>query len=124
MNNHSYELFKNNNVATIKEVENWLDEVKNHVNFLISESPCRKWDKWKNNNEKPFPCVCAVRNDECIFIELYYKFKELEGTYQLTKKLKADETDIILLKKLENHQSIRIVTCVEPYQTIKFKIHI
>lgn len=116
----------------IKKIQKWLVEHEYITNYFVSETSCRKWDKWKNNNEEPFPCVCSVRNDECIFIELFYNLKGLEGAYLETEELKQriekfNDSESIKkynesLLKLEQFQTIKIVTSNEPYQTIKLKI--
>ena len=78
----------------------------------INSSNCRKWYKWLNNQEKPFPCVCSIRENDCVFIELYYELSKI------TKQEYSSNTEFIETDILE----LVLITQNEPYKRIKFLI--
>ncbi len=101
-------------ILNIGHIITWLGEHENYYKFLISESSCRKWSKWIEYNEKPFPCVCPVREKDCVFIELYYELsKIIKQEYSSNVEfIKSDLIELVLV--IQN----------EPYEKIKFLIQI
>ncbi|QOG02302.1 hypothetical protein [Flavobacterium sp. MDT1-60] len=93
------ELLSLSPILHIEYVQLWLIKHENEFHNAINDSHCRKWDKWMSNNEKPFPCVCNIRQQDCMFIEAYYK---LNNAYDLYKK-----------------QQYLIIGLVPQYQSIK-----
>lgn len=77
------ELINKSSVLQMEHIAWWLIKHENYFKYSISESSCRKWSKWLNKGEKPFPCVCPLREQDCVFIELYY---ELDKISQLHKE--------------------------------------
>lgn len=67
-----------NNPISINEIKNWLQENNSNFHNSIEKTPCRKWSKWLNDNSTHlYPCVCPIRNEDCIFAETYYKFSNV-----------------------------------------------
>ena len=65
-------------------IQSFLESYRNELKLSIQNTECYKWTRWqKNNNIHVFPCVCPVRNKECIFIEIYF---EVQKTYRLILK--------------------------------------
>lgn len=69
----------------ITQIHSWLTKHKNEFHNAINSSTCRKWSKWLTANEKPFPCTCATREQDCIFIETYYKLNNVLDLYKRKK---------------------------------------
>lgn len=69
-------------ILDIEHVQLWLIKYEQEFKSAISYSSCRKWSKWMNNKEKPYPCVCNTRVQDCIFIEAYYKFNNAFDLYK------------------------------------------
>lgn len=74
------------------------DEFHNAINY----SDCRKWDKWINNNEKPLPCACRIRVQDCIFIETYY---ELNNAFDLYNQQQYFMEIILKYQSIKNNQT-------------------
>lgn len=100
-------------ILNMEHIIAWLGEHKNYYRFSISESSCRKWSKWIENNEKPFPCVCSIREEDCVFIELYYELNKItKQEYSSTEFITSDLIELVL------------ITQNEPYKKMKFLIQI
>ena len=73
-----------NQTLEVNSIKTWLADNQNYFHFLINESSCRKWSKWvEDKSTHIYPCVCPIREQECIFIEAYY---ELEKVIELHKR--------------------------------------
>ena len=84
MVNNQLSEFQINQPKGVKYIKNWLADNQNYFHFLINESCCRKWSKWvEDNSTHIYPCVCPIREQDCIFIETYY---ELEKVIELHKR--------------------------------------
>ncbi len=132
------DLVLQSDTLNIKDIKCWLEKHDNYFRFLISESKCRKWSKWLNNkNTFIFPCVCPIREQDCIFIETYYKLLSLEETLKLCEVAleeheQINELGITLLEWRNKYQSlflknnletkISIKETSEPYKVFKLKI--
>ncbi|QOG03489.1 hypothetical protein [Flavobacterium sp. MDT1-60] len=77
-----YELQNKSHILNIQQIQCWLIKFENEFHNAINDCDCRKWKKWLNNTEKPFPCVCSVRMQDCIFIEAYYKLNNALDLYK------------------------------------------
>jgi len=80
-----YELQNQSHILKIKQIQCWLIKFENEFYNAINLSTCRKWSKWLNSNEKPFPCACATRVQDCIFIETYYELNIVLDLYKRQK---------------------------------------
>lgn len=127
---------------SIHQIELWLKENKNYFQFLISESNCRKWNKWLNDETTfVYPCVCSVREQDCIFIETYYKlyglerYLKLESHFELvlSEYEKICQNESALLDWMQKHKLdwdnltsldsvIKIKLTSEPYKTLDIQI--
>lgn len=135
------ECFPNSKVK-ILDIQKIVNDNKNYFHFLINESSCRKWSKWvEDKSTHIYPCVCPIREQECIFIEAYY---ELEKVIELHKRenyfksivceynlIKNDSEEII--KWFERHLKvdeelffkpiIEIKTQSYPYKSLQIKLN-
>lgn len=132
------DLMLKSNSLDIRYVRSWLIDHENYFRFLINESNCRKWSKWLNDkNTFIFPCVCSIREQDCIFIELYYKLSFVEGTLKLYQNAlkeyeQLNESGSAFLEWKSKYQSlflkdnleaiISIKETSEPYKMFKLKI--
>lgn len=91
-----------NQFVEIEQVTTWLDKYENYVNFLINESKCGKWSKWVEKSIRELPCCCPKREENCIFIELYY---ELNKLIQLHKKEAYFKNLVDELNQLKNDKT-------------------
>lgn len=109
----------------IKCVRSWLVKHEDYFKFLISESKCRKWSKWLNDkNTFIFPCVCPIREQDCIFIETYYKLLCLEETLKLYKVALEEyrhinKYGIALLEWRSKYQSLFLKDNLEAIISVK-----
>lgn len=68
----------------ISEIKSWLTDNSEKVKLDISNSKCNKWEIWlENKATHVYPCACSNREQNCIFIETYYK---LDRVIQLNQK--------------------------------------
>lgn len=71
-------------IKKINDLSLWLVENQDDLDNSIIKTDCYKWTrKHGDNSVHVFPCVCSVRNKECIFIETYY---EVQKAWNLLKK--------------------------------------
>jgi hypothetical protein len=61
----------------IEKLQQWLKMNRDAFIEVSRNNECRKWFRWVNSNETPFPCVCTTRNEECIFAEVYYELSKV-----------------------------------------------
>lgn len=123
------------------ELDNFLKDNKLILLAIADTNECRKWSKWVNRNERPFPCVCPTRNEDCVFAETYYKLNELS---KLSNYLQACEDAIldfqsikgnrlVIMEWLSEHEelnetisnfenNISITISDSPYQKISIKV--
>jgi hypothetical protein len=62
----------------VKVIEEYLQQ---DIIPVIEKSKCTKWHKWFNDGEVPYPCVCIIRKEECIELELYYELQKVINIY-------------------------------------------
>lgn len=128
-------------ILNIKDIKYWLIKFENEFHNAINDSDCRKWKKWLDNTEKPFPCVCSTRAQDCIFIEIYYKlnialdlYKQQEYFIDLVAKYQAIKINKAELKVLTSNlnalglnlsfdSKIVISLNPEPYQKIILQLN-
>lgn len=108
------ELLNISNPLELNHIHWWLMKYEAEFNNSIDKSNCRKWDKWFKRNEKPFPCVCSTRENDCVFIDLYYELNKI------TKQEYSSNTEFIEDNLLE----LVITTQNEPYKKIKLLINL
>lgn len=100
--NKIQELPSNQNLE-IEQITTWLDEYENYFYFLINETNCRKWSRWlEDKASHVLPCCCPKREEDCIFIELYY---ELNKLIQLNKKETYFKNLVDELNQLKNDKT-------------------
>ncbi len=129
-------------VLNVSQIEIWLSEYENYFKFLINESNCGKWSKWlKDKSVHIFPCVCPIREQDCIFIETYYElnkilelhhirnhYKEVVSEYmeigddeiKIQQWIKKHET---LWNKTFFHGAVEIQLRSEPNPIIRLKLN-
>lgn len=92
----------------IQDIVIWLEKYKHLLVQNIKETKCKKWVNFVENGEKPFPCMCSVRESDCIFIETYYELERIAALQQKNNHCKelADTCENIMRlgdKKLAEH---------------------
>lgn len=129
-------------VNSIFNIAEWLENNEAYFELLISESNCRKWSKWlEDKSTHIFPCCCSLREQDCIFIEAYYKLGKIVELYQKEEyfnslvseyKLIADNKNAVLdwFKKYQSIGSyigfsseLHIMLEIEPYRSLKIKLN-
>jgi adenosine deaminase len=130
------------NFKNFNEAQKWLIQQKYNFEIIAQTNECRKWSKWVTRNETPFPCVCPVRNEDCIFAETYYKLSQVASLANLEKDCEEAILDFqivkyddALLKSWIEHfedlyskissfkNNITITISPEPYEKLKININ-
>ncbi len=123
---------------SISEIKSWLTDNSEKIKLDISNSKCNKWENWLEDKSKHiYPCVCSNREQNCIFIEIYYQLDRVIQLYQkeeyfkiLIQEYKQISSGKIALsewfyknKKLASELAfdteISIMLELEPYKTSK-----
>ena len=126
----------------INEIKSWLDGNDEKLKLAISNSNCNKWENWlEDKSIHIYPCICRSREQDCIFIETYYK---LEGIVELhskeeyfntlvqSYKIIAEDKKGVLdwFKKYQSIASelvfeteLSIMMQLEPYKSLKIKLN-
>ncbi|WP_033959942.1 hypothetical protein [Psychroserpens jangbogonensis] len=131
----------NNLTYSIHHINWWLMKYEAEFYEAISKSNCGKWSKWvRDNSIHVFPCACPTREQECIFIELYFellKVSELEPKEIFFEKImkeykivQHDEDEInlwldkhkVTWKGLRFDEIIRVKLTTEPYTKIEVQL--
>lgn len=58
-------------------ISSWLRKHRNTYKSKILSTACGKWQKYLYMNEMPYPCCCSIKEEDCIFTELYYNLEKL-----------------------------------------------
>lgn len=79
MKHQSYieELQNLTNPLEIQHIIWWLMKYEKEFYKALPITNCKKWYKWFYKEEKPFPCCCPVKEQDCLFIELYYDLERM-----------------------------------------------
>ncbi|WP_299398682.1 hypothetical protein [uncultured Gelidibacter sp.] len=108
---------------SIHHINWWLLKYEDYFYKAISESECGKWSKWiKDNSIHVFPCACAIREQDCIFIELYHQLLEVS---ELNKREEFYSEQLIRFSshKLKKESVIEWVRDNRSYyQEIRYKL--
>lgn len=105
----------NKKIKDIKEINSWLVDNLIKVELDISNSKCKKWNKWlEDKSTHIYPCVCNSREQDCIFIETYY---ELENLINLHKKEDYFKGLISEYKQIENDKK-EIKKWIKKYEDV------
>ncbi len=84
---------------SIHQINWWLMKYEDEFYDAISKSECGKWSKWvKNNSIHVFPCACPTREQDCIFIELYF---------ELLKVSKLEANELFFESIMDEYNSIQ-----------------
>lgn len=90
------------NPISINEIKNWLQENNSNFHNSIEKTPCRKWSKWLNDNSTHlYPCVCPIRNEDCIFAETYYKFSNV---LEISKMEERCEIELTIYQQIRHNK--------------------
>jgi len=101
--------------VSIHHINWWLMKYESDFYDAIPESECGKWSKWvRDNSINVFPCVCPKREQDCIFIELYF---------EILRVSELEEKEVYFEKILEEYQKAEyneyaIAIWLKKYQTI------
>lgn len=132
----------NHTCKNISEIKSWLTDNSEKIKLDISNSKCNKWENWLEDKSKHiYPCICSKREQDCMFIETYYKldrviqlhqkeeyFKTLLQEYkQIASDNVATSEWLMKHKKLVSETAfdteISIMLEIEPYKTSKIKLN-
>lgn len=92
-----------NEQISIIKVKNWLKEYQYVFFQSIQKTSCRKWSKWLNDNSiHLYPCVCPVRNEDCIFVETYF---ELSKVIEISKMEERCEIELTKYQQIQHNKS-------------------
>lgn len=75
-------------IRSLSTLQNWITEYEFQLPLLIQQSKCKKWYKLYSRREAPYPCVCPVRDEHCIELELYYELLKIQDLYNKQKYFK------------------------------------
>jgi hypothetical protein len=108
----------------------------------MNESNCRKWSKWvEDKTIHILPCCCSNREQDCIFIETYFKLMKIVELHSKEEYFKAIIQDYRLiannkeqvLEWYKKHQNINseiafdtevsIMLELEPYKKTVIKLN-
>ncbi len=109
------------NKLSIHHINWWLMKYEDEFYNAIPKSECRKWSKWIDDNSiHIFPCVCPTREQDCIFIELYF---------ELLKVSELEEQEIYFGKIMEEYCQVQseeftLELWMEKYKTTWMNSHI
>ncbi len=136
------ELYTSGQIIYINQIKAWLGKHENHFKAYIEKSNCRKWNKWlQDNSIHIYPCVCNIREEDCIFIETYYKLAKIQEFHQkeeyfnslVTEYKQISDNRKAVLDWMKKHQSlgsyvvfnieIDIMLEIEPYKSLKIKLN-
>lgn len=131
-----------NQTLEVNYIKTWLADNQNYFLFLINESNCRKWSKWlEDKSTHIYPCVCPIREQECIFIEAYYELQKVIELYKRENYFKLIVYEYNLIKNdagvikewIEKHLKvddelffkpiIEIKTQSYPYKSLQIKLN-
>lgn len=65
-------------------------------------SSCKKWYKWFNDGEEPYPCVCTIRDEYCIELEVYYELQKVMNLHNQEVYFKQALEEFELIDKQNN----------------------
>ncbi|NDI98730.1 hypothetical protein GWA97_06550 [Flavobacterium sp. LaA7.5] len=82
-------------------------------------SSCNKWYKWFYNEEVPYPCVCLVRDEYCIELEVYYELQKVINLYNQKAYFKQALEEFELIDK---QNSTALLLWVKRHQGIGSKL--
>ncbi|HRE78468.1 MAG TPA: hypothetical protein PLL09_11670 [Flavobacterium sp.] len=134
--------FDSNDVFKVAIIKTWLIDNHNSFQYLLNEISCNKWKVWLEDKATHiYPCVCSKRDQNCIFIETYYKLEEIVelhskeeyfNTLVESYKLIAQDKKGVLdwYKKYQSIASelvfeaeLSILIQLEPYKSLKIKLN-
>ena len=130
------------NPLSLFDVVEFLRRENKSFKEISKTNDCRKWSKWIACNERPFPCVCPTRNEDCIFAEVYYELDKVSKISNFEKECEEaildfysikEDDDILLLDWLKQYENLHskvykfkdtiiIAKCNDPYEKLIIKI--
>jgi len=97
------------NIEAIKK------HLKKDIKYLLEKSDCKKWHNWFNEKDTPYPCVCPVRGEHCIELELYYELQKVVRLYHQKAYFKQAIEEFSYVNK---HDIDAILSWVEKHKLI------
>lgn len=55
----------------------WLMKYEDEFYKALPITNCKKWYKVFYKDEKPLPCCCLIKEQDCVFLELYYDLERM-----------------------------------------------
>ncbi|KAF2518824.1 hypothetical protein E0W68_06080 [Flavobacterium salilacus subsp. salilacus] len=93
--------------------------IQDDLREAINKTPCKKWGKWFNDAEEPYPCVCSVRDEYCIELELYHELQKVINLYNQEAYFKQALEEFELIDK---QSSTALLSWIKRYQGIGSKL--
>lgn len=106
-------------VNSILKIKKTIAEKKGEVSDLMHNTKCNKWLKWFNTKETPYPCVCDVRDKDCIELELHYELQKAKGLYNQNSYFKnaIEEFEFI-----DNNNKAAVIAWVKKQEPVGSKL--
>src|SRR5690606_3313119 len=76
---------------------------------------------WVSHNERPFPCVCPTRNEDCVFAEVYYELSKVAEISNFEKGCEEGVLDFHSFKKEED--DISLLDWMKQYENLYSEVH-
>lgn len=111
--------------VSIHRINSWLIKYKDEFDDAISKSNCGKWSKWvRDNSIHVFPCACPSREQDCIFIEMYFKLLKV---IELNKREGYYAEQLVIFYSLKNNKD-SVIEWVRDnestFKALKYKLKI
>lgn len=107
---------KETEMLTIQTIIEFLNQ---NIKVKVLKSQCKKWFKYFNSGEQPYPCVCSARNKECIELQLYY---ELEKAQDIYNKQSYFKEAIEEFNSMEKNNDYAILSWIRKHKTMGSKL--
>ena len=91
--------FSSDDSLKIIQIKQWVDNYAIDVINTIREAECKKWHKWMNDKTiHLYPCVCPVRNEDCIFVETYFELSRVIEIFKMEEKCEIELSIYLQIK--------------------------
>lgn len=93
--------------------------IQDDLRKAINKTLCKKWGKWFYKDEQPYPCVCPVRDKECVKLETYFELQKAFNQYNQEAYFKQAIEEFELIDKQDN---TALLLWVKRHQSIGSKL--
>ncbi len=106
-------------IRSFSTLQKWITEYELQLPLLIQQSKCKKWYKLFSRREVPYPCVCPVRDEHCIELEMYYELLKIENLHNKQKYFKQAIQEF---NSINMHNRESILSWIGKYEAIGSKL--